>query len=70
MRGSASTFGPLHRRMNDDKWPLPNQEELIERTTGGKIFSSLKLFTGYWNIRVRADLQEITAFQNQPGQAA
>lgn len=58
---------PLNKRMKADKWPLHNHEELSERAAGGRIFSSLDIFTGYWNTWKAEELQEITTFRCQLG---
>lgn len=60
-------FRPLNKRMRADRWPIPNIEELIDETEGRKIFNNLDLFTGYWNIRLDEDVQEMATFQCKYG---
>ncbi len=60
------------RRVNevteDDRYPLPVICELLQSLgQGNKIFSSLDLLSGYWQVPMAPKSREITAFSTPTG---
>ncbi|UYV76820.1 K02A2.6-like [Cordylochernes scorpioides] len=55
-----------YRRLNaltiDNKMPLPNIQEVIDRLQGAKYFTSLDIASGYWHVEMAPDSTEKTAF--------
>ncbi|UYV68068.1 hypothetical protein LAZ67_5002962 [Cordylochernes scorpioides] len=60
-----------YRRLNaltiDDKMPLPNIQEVIDRLQGAKYFTSLDIASGYWHVEMAPDSTEKTAFITNEG---
>ncbi|UYV67986.1 K02A2.6-like [Cordylochernes scorpioides] len=60
-----------YRRLNaltiDDKMPLPNIQEVIDRLQGAKYFTSLDIASGYWHVEMVPDSTEKTAFITNEG---
>ena len=52
----------LNDRMKSDVYPIPNMEEIIEDMQGYKIFSTIDLFSGYWQIPMRKEFKDLTTF--------
>ena len=52
----------LNRRMKADRWPLPKTEEIFDDLEGSKVFSTLDLFSGYWQVRMAEQCKEKTTF--------
>ena len=65
-------FAVDYRKLNDqtksDKMPLPNIEMLFANIEGSKYFGLLDLRGGFWQIPLRPDHQEFTAFRVHFGQ--
>ena len=38
--------------MKADRWPLPKIEEIFDDLEGSAYFTSLDLFSGYWQIQM------------------
>ena len=51
-----------------DNEPIPNMEEIIAEVGGAKYFTKLDLSKGYWQIPVREEVREKTAFVTPDGQ--
>ena len=55
-----------YRRLNDltkkDKHPLPRIDDMLDRLSQGKYFSSVDLNSGYWQIAMDEESYEATAF--------
>ena len=58
----------LNKVTKKNKYPLPLPEELIDRLAGAKVFSKLDLRSGYWQMPVREQDIEKTAFKYRYGQ--
>lgn len=60
-----------YRRLNaitqKDVYPLPRIEDVLDRLTGAKYFSSLDLESGFWQLPVAKEHQEKTAFVTPDG---
>ncbi|WP_461496312.1 reverse transcriptase family protein, partial [Pyruvatibacter sp.] len=57
----------INQRTIKNRYPLPLPEELLDRFHGAKVFSRLDLRSGYWQMPVRAEDQEKTAFRTRYG---
>lgn len=59
-----------YRRLNDitvpDSGPIPTFEEIRDALQGGKIFSKVDLRSGYWQMGLTSDSEEMTAFSPGP----
>ena len=55
-------YRELNKVMKADRYPIPNIEEILEELKGHKYFTTLDLFSGYWQIRVAEELKEVTTF--------
>ncbi|UYV67097.1 hypothetical protein LAZ67_4003877 [Cordylochernes scorpioides] len=60
-----------YRRLNaltiDDKMPLPDIQEVIDRLQGAKYFTSLDIASGYWHVEMAPDSTVKTAFITNEG---
>ena len=52
----------MNRRMKADRWPLPKMEEIFDDLEGSNVFSTLDLFSGYWQVRMADHCKERTTF--------
>lgn len=61
-----------YRKVNtvieDDKFPLPNIDEIIDALAGAKYFSHLDLSQGYYQCSLRPEDRPVTAFSTPSGQ--
>ncbi|GAB5407488.1 MAG: hypothetical protein Aurels2KO_57190 [Aureliella sp.] len=57
----------LNQRTIKNRYPLPLPEELMDRLQGAKVFSRLDLRSGYWQMPIRPEDQEKTAFRTRYG---
>ena len=60
-----------YRRLNavteKDAYPLPRIDEVLDQLAGNAWFSTLDLFTGYWQVEVDAEDRPKTAFTTRKG---
>jgi transposase InsO family protein len=60
-----------YRKLNEqtikDAYPMPRPKETFRKMAGAKFFSTLDLQSGYWQIRMRAEDREKTAFVTPRG---
>lgn len=60
-----------YRSLNDvtvtDSYPLPRLDDVIERLAGARYFSSLDLAGGFWQIPIREEDKQKTAFVTPEG---
>ena len=60
------------RKLNDvtvkDAHPLPCIDDTLEALKGAKIFSTLDLKSGYWQVPIREEYKSKTAFRTSSGQ--
>ena len=54
---------PLNKITKKNPYPMPNIEELFQALHGSKIYSSIDLQQGYYNIEINPDDQRKTAFR-------
>lgn len=61
-----------YRKVNtvieDDKFPLPNIDEIIDALSGAKYFTHLDLSQGYYQCSLRPEDRPVTAFSTPSGQ--
>lgn len=57
----------LNAKTVKNRYPLPLPEELVDRLAGSKVFSRIDLRSGYWQMPVRSEDQEKTAFRTRYG---
>ena len=55
-------YRTLNAKMKADKWPLPKIEEIFDDLQGSTYFSTLDLFSGYWQVRLSEPCKEKTTF--------
>ena len=48
--------------MKAEKQPFPKMEEIIDDIDGSKVFTTLDLFSGYWQVRMASNCKEQTTF--------
>ena len=61
-------YRKLNDALQDDKFPLPNIEEVIDSLSGAKYFSHLDLSQGYYQCEIKPEDRPITAFSTSQGQ--
>lgn len=61
-------YRKLNNALQDDKFPLPNIEEVIESLAGAKYFSHLDLSQGYYQCELKPEDRPVTAFSTNRGQ--
>lgn len=61
-------YRKLNTVVEDDKFPLPNIEDIIDALAGAKYFSHLDLSQGYYQCLLRPEDRPVTAFSTPSGQ--
>ena len=60
-----------YRRLNaitrKDVYPLPQIDDLLDQLDGKRVFTTLDVRTGYWQIRMKEASREKTAFATMNG---
>ena len=60
-------FRALNTKIKDDRFPLPNIQAILQQMGSSKIFSSLDLRAGYYQIPLDESSKEKTAFTSPEG---
>ena len=60
-------YRSLNRVMKADRWPLPRIEEIFDDLQGCSVFTTLDLFSGYWQVRMAEACKEMTTFVTRYG---
>ena len=55
-------YRSLNQRMKPDRWPIPRIQEIFDDLEGSVVFSTLDLFSGYWQVRMANECKEFTTF--------
>ena len=55
-------YRTLNQVMKPDRWPLPKIEVIFDDFEGANVFSTLDLFSGYWQVRMAEQCKEVTTF--------
>ena len=70
-KDGTTRFCVDYRRLNEvtrtDSYPLPRMEDCFDSLAGSKFFSTMDLASGYWQIRVKEEHREKTAFVTKSG---
>ena len=53
----------LNKVMKADRWSMPHVDVILESLGGSTNFSSIDLFSGYWQIRLDEACKELTTFR-------
>ena len=53
--------------MRKDAYPLPRVDNTLETLAGSQLFSTLDLISGYWQVKVKPEDREKTAFITSEG---
>lgn len=61
-------YRKVNETLQDDKFPLPNIEEVINSLSGAKYSSHLDLSQGYYQCEIKPEDRAITAFTTPTGQ--
>ena len=60
-------YRPLNDVTVKDSFPLPNMQDCLESLANAKIFSSMDLASGYWQVGLTEDAKEKTSFYGVGG---
>ena len=55
-------YRTLNRKMKPDSWSLPKIEKIFDDLKGSEFYSTLNLFSGYWQVRLHEICKEKTTF--------
>ena len=70
-KDGTSRFCVDYRRINavtrKDAYPLPRVDDILETLAGSQLFSTLDLASGYWQVEVKPEDREKTAFITSEG---
>ena len=65
-KDGPSCFYIDYRKVNTVTWkdayPLPRVDDLLDTLAGSRLFSTLDLISGYWQVEIHARDKEKTAF--------
>ena len=68
--GSVRICGD-YRRLNEvtlkDAYPLPRIQDIFDQLSGAKVFTTIDLKSGYWQVRMSPDSKEKTAISTHRG---
>lgn len=60
-------YREVNKRIKADSYPLPSIDVSLQRLVGKKLFSTLDLLSGFWQIKLSDETKHITAFGTSEG---
>ncbi|KAL6735246.1 hypothetical protein Aduo_005705 [Ancylostoma duodenale] len=60
-------YGELNKVTKQDSYPLPTIDAVLQSLNGKKIFSTLDMASGYWQIKLSEDAKQKSAFTTSEG---
>lgn len=48
--------------MKRDQWPMPRADDILDEINGSKVFNTIYLFQGYWQIKIGKMSKEKATF--------
>ena len=60
-------FRKLNLNTVSDAYPMPDLKNLLRKVNGAKVFSTLDLNSGYWQVEVKEESRPMTAFTTPRG---
>lgn len=63
----AVDFRQLNAKTIKDRFPMPDIESCLNKLAGGKVFISVDLYSGYYQIPLAPDSRDYTAFSTKDG---
>ena len=69
-KDGTSRFCVDYRQVNTvrkDAFPLPRVDDMLDILVGSQLFSTLDLISGYWQVEVKPEDREKTAFTTSEG---
>ena len=60
-------YRQLNERIKPSRWPIPHIEEIFDELRGSHVFTTLDLFSGYWQIKMEESQKDITTFATRWG---
>lgn len=57
----------LNQRIKPSRWPIPHIEEIFDELKGSRLFTTLDLFQGYWQVKMAEACKEHTTFVTRYG---
>ena len=55
-------FRRLNEKMHRDNYPLPHIEDILDGMEGARVFSTIDLFSGYWQVRLSPECSQYATF--------
>ncbi|GBM65529.1 Retrovirus-related Pol polyprotein from transposon 297 [Araneus ventricosus] len=70
-KNASTRFCVDYRKLNEimkkDSYPLPRIDDTLDALNGSQWFTTLDLKSGYWQVEIRPDCREKTAFTTEQG---
>lgn len=60
-------FRQLNKRLIPDKFPLPRIDDVLDNLGRAKFFSTLDLYSGFWQVPLEEHSRNLTSFSTQEG---
>ena len=66
-RRAAFDFRGINKVTKDDRYPMPRVDEILDEMSKSRIFTSMDMMWGYWQIPMKPEDKEKTAFRTRNG---